>query len=380
MLARQRVLPFDGADVAAPAAPTTAPDATAPTTPPRAARRAAFRRPAPPPAVCQDLFAWAESRATPRNSRPPVRLGLKRPSASTASTALDARTPGGSGAAGTTARVEAPRDYGGPDPGVPCVGCPKSARCKSPCDLLAAALPPEETDHRREVRSSVLSEPGRQDGGHDEPFISIPLEWLDETANIHSREGTTGRWEAFMVAHGGERLRELIESPLVLTREQRTVIGQMLLGRERTDIRTARLTSRQSVHKVVHAALDALGLAFIVDTWREILASVGRAAVDEALDDADVVAFAAEHIARAGRARSGESRPRVDSAPVWAGDDERVAHARTRELMQMAVARLTRKSVYRVCGTTKVMRRTIFAMVAALEDYFGRGGDGAAEG
>lgn len=308
--------------------------------------------------VCQDLFAWAAARdvvaPAPRPSRATVRLGLRRQGPTADAGGAGSSTPA--------------RDYGGPDPSAPCVGCPKRARCKAPCDLLAAALPPEEVDHRREVRSSVLSEPGRQDGGHDEGFITIPDEWAGDLANVHSREGTTGRWEAFTEAHGGERLRELVASPLVLTRPQRTVVEQMLLGRERVEIRVARSTSRQSVHKVVHAALDALGLAFAVDAWREIEARVGRDAVDEALADDDVARFAAERIARAARPRSGEAAGPGRRAPVDRADVERA-----RELLRAAAAHLGRSpGAYRVCGTTKAMREGIYALVAALEDHFGR--------
>lgn len=217
------------------------------------ARRAAWVA----PAQC-DLFAWAEARrSAPARPTKPVARGRV------------SLTPGG------VAR-------GGPDPSRPCVGCAVRATCKAPCALVSALLSPEEIEERHEVHSSVLSEPGKQDGGRDAPFLTLPEAWDDDVNNTYGRDTGIETWRALVARYGGESLRAAIASPLVLTRPQRAVIEQLLMGRARTEIRTARKTSRQSVHKIVHAAIDRLRKHFGALPSRAELAAVAAE-----IDDAD---------------------------------------------------------------------------------------------
>lgn len=192
------------------------------------ARRAAWVA----PSQC-DLFAWAEARrAAPRLPKPAARTRLSL----------------------TTGGVV----RGGPDASRPCDGCAARAGCRTPCGLVTALLPPEEIEERHEVHSSVLSEPGKQDGGRDAPFLTLPEAWDDDANNTYGRDAGPDTWRALVARYGGDTLRTAIASPLVLTLPQRAVVEQLLMGRERTEIRTARRTSRQSVHKIVHAAIDRL--------------------------------------------------------------------------------------------------------------------------
>lgn len=188
------------------------------------ARRAAWREPEQ-----TDLFAWLDARRSAARTKPLQTL-LR-------------LSDGG---------------RGGPDPASPCVGCAMAAKCRTPCSLLAALIPVEETENRNEVRSTVLSEPGRQDGGRDVQFLTIPREWADDLNNAHGRDGGPGVWQVIVDRYGGDALLTAINSPLILTAKQRTVMLQFLTGKDRTQIRFARHTSRQSVHKIFHAALQRL--------------------------------------------------------------------------------------------------------------------------
>ena len=218
-----------------------------------------------------DLLAWRAPPRSPgslRPSRPPSRPSSRPPSRPLHGRGLPLqglprptsllRLPG------VVAEDQAPRarpGAGGPDPDRPCEGCALRSGCKTLCGLMVAMLPPEDVDDRRAVSSAVLSRPDRQDGGVDEGFIRLPAAWDDDPNNRYSRDGTEGLWDAFVLRFGGDgggRLRAAIASPLVLTPKQRSVVEQMLNGLERTEIRAVRCTSRQSVHKVVHAALAAL--------------------------------------------------------------------------------------------------------------------------
>lgn len=185
------------------------------------ARRSAWRAPEQ-----TDIFTWLEARRAEARPQPLLRI-----------------TNGG---------------RGGPDPSRPCVGCAMAPKCRAPCALLANMIPVEETENRNEVRSTVLSEPGRQDGGRDVQFLTIPTEWADDLNNHHGRDGGPGVWQVIVDRYGGERLLAAIHSPVVLTAKQRSVLLQWLAGKDRTEIRVARHTSRQSVHKIFHAALQRL--------------------------------------------------------------------------------------------------------------------------
>lgn len=178
----------------------------------------------------RDLFAWAEehARRAPRPTQPALTL------------------------------VPSPPSRGGPNPDAPCDGCPMRARCKEMCDLVTRLIPAEDTEDRNHVRSAVLSEPGRQDGGRDAQFLTLPREWADDRNNRYGRDVGPDVWPTIVQRYGGERLMAAIMSPLVLTAKQRSVMLQVLAGKNRTEVRVARCTSRQSVHKIWHAALRNL--------------------------------------------------------------------------------------------------------------------------
>lgn len=177
----------------------------------------------------RDLFAWAEEHA--RCAPTPAQTTLK--------------------------LVTAPL-RGGPNPDAPCVGCAMRARCKGPCDLLARLIPGEDTEDRNHVRSAVLSEPGRQDGGRDAQFLTLPKEWDDDRNNSYGRDVGPDVWPEVVKRYGGDRLMAAIMTPPILTAKQRSVMLQVMAGKNRTEVRVARSTSRQSVHKIWHAALRNL--------------------------------------------------------------------------------------------------------------------------
>ncbi len=154
-------------------------------------------------------------------------------------------------------RTPTPDGRGGTDASRPCEGCAKRARCRAPCDLLAALIPVEDIEDRNAVRSTVLSNPDRQDGGRDEQFLTLPREWSDDANNSYGRDVGPDVWQV-IVQRFGEPLADAIRSPAVLTAKQRSVMLQVLSGKERTEIRVSRRVSRQSVHKIYHCALSRL--------------------------------------------------------------------------------------------------------------------------
>lgn len=200
----------------------------------------------------RDLFMWAEERAK-RAPKPLPTLTL----------------------------LPSPSGRGGPKPDAPCDGCPMRARCKEMCDLVTRLIPAEDTEDRNHVRSAVLSEPGRQDGGRDAQFLTLPSEWADDRNNSYGRDVGPDVWPTIVRRYGGERLTAAIMSPVILTAKQRSVMLQVLAGKNRTEVRVARSTSRQSVHKIWHAALRNLRRHFGQLPDAEELLEAAEAARDD---------------------------------------------------------------------------------------------------
>ncbi len=132
---------------------------------------------------------------------------------------------------------------GGPDPARPCVDCPKRARCRAPCALLARLVPVEDTTAWNEVSSPALME-GR---GFDEQFMTQPVALATEEPE--------DLWPEVVARYGGERLRAAMD---VLTPQQQEVMSLFLGGKSRAEIGTGRATSRQATHKVWWAAIGRL--------------------------------------------------------------------------------------------------------------------------
>jgi predicted DNA-binding protein YlxM (UPF0122 family) len=115
-------------------------------------------------------------------------------------------------------------------------------------------LSPEEIHAFNEVSSPSLM----NGGGHDEAFLTIPPQWVDDPNNPHARPETVDRWNALVRTYGGARMREAIDQYAPLTNEQREVLRMFLDGLTRKEIGALREVSRQAVHKVVWAAIRAL--------------------------------------------------------------------------------------------------------------------------
>lgn len=145
---------------------------------------------------------------------------------------------------GTPRSLPVVRERGGPDPARPCDGCAMRARCRAPCELLAAQLAPEEIIASNEISSPALMA-GR---GYDPQFMTFP------TVEDGPVEEEDELWP-HVVAMFGPRLHEAI--PL-LTRAQQEVVGMLLAGRSRSEVGRIRGTKRQVTHKILHAALRAL--------------------------------------------------------------------------------------------------------------------------
>lgn len=139
--------------------------------------------------------------------------------------------------------LRAPNGAGGPNPNAPCEGCPRRARCVTPCSLLAALLPAEDATAWNEVSSPALMA-GR---GVDEAFMTMPAALIaDEPADL---------WPEIVARYGGERLRAAMAG---LTAQQRAVLDLYLRGLSRAEIGTGRGTSRQATHKVFWAAVGRI--------------------------------------------------------------------------------------------------------------------------